>query len=397
MNTNLFIFINVFTFINLLILSSILLFRKKNSITNLLLAAIIIDPGLNFLNNIIILSGLIFNLPEALFLFQGTASFYGVLIYAYTLYMIGHKFNWKHPLNFITLGIILLDIWFYIDFRLMSVEEQTRYLECLTFKECFPEPMNIINALCVSLWMAYFIQSYITIRKHSLAAKNFFSDIDKLKIKYLNTFIILVIVLNFSLALLYTIIQTSYVEFLIIPIIVNIVNLFFLYYAFSQNTIYNQAEYCNLVETTEKLDQFKKILDPLCKEIKELMENNKSQKYRLTEIEIEENYQKILNYLASQKPYLDKKINLTKFSSDIGACSHNISLTINTKFKLNFFDFINFYRVEEAKKMLENLDKNIKLEAVGYECGFNSKSSFYRAFKKFTGTSPLEYQKNLNP
>lgn len=277
----------------------------------------------------------------------------------------------------------------------MSVEEQTRYLECLSFKECYPEPMNIINALCVTIWMAYFIQSYITLRKHAFAAKNFFSDIDKLKINYLNTFIILVIVLNFGLSVLYSTIQTSFVEYLVIPIIVNIVNLFFLYYAFSQNAVYNQAEYCNLVESTEKLDRFKEFQDPLCKEIKELMDEKKAKKYRLTEIEIEENYQKIIDYLASQKPYLDKKINLTKFSSDIGACSHNVSLTINTKFNMNFFDFINFYRVEEAKKMLENLDKNLKVEAVGYECGFNSKSAFYRSFKKFTGITPTEYQERI--
>lgn len=397
MENELYVAINLFTLLNLLIFSSILIFRPNNSVSNYLLALVILDPGLNFLNNIIILTNTIFKYPVFLFLFQGTALLYGILVYAYVNSMIGRKFKWLTPLNIITLLALLIDGWFYIEFLQMPTDAQNQYLTCLTFKECYPYQMNILNAFAVSIWMAYFVKAYIVLRKHISAAKNYFSDIDKIKVTYLKAFLILVISLNMGLAVLYSIISTAYVEYLVIPVIVNIVNLFILYYAFQQNAIFNITEYCTLVESTENLNRYKNLQEPLCKEIKELMNQNKMQKYRLTQIEIEENYNKIINYMETAKPHLDPKINLTKFSSDLGACSHTISLTLNTRFKMNFFDFINYYRVEEVKKCLSNIHElNIKIEAIGYECGFNSKSAFYRAFKKFTGFSPTEYLEKIH-
>lgn len=388
----LFLAINGFTLVNLIIFSSILAFRPNNSKTNYLLALVMIDPGLNFLNNIIILSGYIFKAPFFLFLFQGTAAVYGILVYAYVNSMIGKKFKWLSTLNILTLAIILLDIWYYIEFRLMPEEAQNRYLTCLTFKDCYPSQMNVINALCVTIWMAYFVKSYIVLKKYTFAAQNFFSDVERIKLKYLKTFVILVILLNLALAILYSAIPTSYVEYVVIPLIVNTVNLFLLYYAFSQNAVFNKIEYCTLVENNQTMERFESYQEPLCKEIKELMDSKNQAKYKLTQAEIEDIAQKITNYVNTQKPYLDKRINLTKFSSDIEACSHTVSLALNTYFKMNFFDFINHHRVEEAKRLLSRLDEhNLKVEAIGYECGFNSKTAFYRAFKKFTGLSPIDF------
>ncbi|NJN50097.1 MAG: AraC family transcriptional regulator [Polaribacter sp.] len=60
----------------------------------------------------------------------------------------------------------------------------------------------------------------------------------------------------------------------------------------------------------------------------------------------------------------------------------------------NFTDFINQFRVDFAKQMLGNKEfKNYTITAIGLEAGFNSKSSFYAIFKKFTNVTPLEFQK----
>jgi len=77
-----------------------------------------IDPGLNFINNTLINSGLMHKIPEVLFLFQGTAMFYGSLIYYFTLSMLGEKLSiksiLKNPLNYFILFILLLDYIFIL-------------------------------------------------------------------------------------------------------------------------------------------------------------------------------------------------------------------------------------------------------------------------------------------
>ena len=68
-----------------------------------------------------------------------------------------------------------------------------------------------------------------------------------------------------------------------------------------------------------------------------------------------------------------------------------LSHVINASFNQNFRDFINSYRIEESKSRLVQDDMNIL--NIAYEVGFNSKSAFNTAFKKFTGMTPKEYRK----
>ena len=73
-----------------------------------------------------------------------------------------------------------------------------------------------------------------------------------------------------------------------------------------------------------------------------------------------------------------------------------LSQVINEKFDKNFFDFINDYRVEEAKSMLADSTKaGLSIITIANDAGFNSKSSFYTAFNKHVGTTPSEFRKSL--
>jgi AraC-like DNA-binding protein len=60
---------------------------------------------------------------------------------------------------------------------------------------------------------------------------------------------------------------------------------------------------------------------------------------------------------------------------------------------MNFFDFINQYRVEEAKKLLADVETKRSILDIALMVGFNSTSTFYTAFKKFTGDSPVKFRK----
>ncbi len=75
--------------------------------------------------------------------------------------------------------------------------------------------------------------------------------------------------------------------------------------------------------------------------------------------------------------------------------SRTISEVINRYFDQNFSDFVNSFRIQEAISLLKNSDDKTTVLEILYAVGFNSKSSFYTAFKIKTGMTPSEFKKSL--
>lgn len=96
--------------------------------------------------------------------------------------------------------------------------------------------------------------------------------------------------------------------------------------------------------------------------------------------------------MEEKKVYKDEGVSLKSLSHQLNIPDRYLSHLINERLKKSFFDLINHYRVEEAKKMLvvDNDRKNV-LE-IAYEVGFNTKSAFNRAFKKHTSMTPTQYR-----
>jgi AraC-like DNA-binding protein len=388
-----FLLTNAFTILNIVILASILIFRKNNAAANIILAFVIIDPGLNFINNILIQSGAIFHVPFFLFIFQGTMLLYAPLVLAYVYLMTGNSFKWVSILNFLTLGAILLDVYYAVSFYQLDKASQITYLQGLTNGN-YPKDQEMLNNIFVLIMLAYFVVALIKIRKQRKSAFEFFSDIEKLKLNYIRWFVILLTSLNIALTISYAAFPTPIVEYFGIPLIIIIIYIYVVAYAFNRSAVLSHTEYCTFKENSGSMKAFARMEEPRCKEIAELKKNKG--KYKLTEMEMDLNYKKINDYLKSSKPYLDPNINLTKFSSDLEACSHNISLTINYKFGKNFFDLINSLRIDHAKQMLLELDQSqYTIESVSMASGFSTTSSFYRAFKKHTNCTPTEYLKKM--
>lgn len=90
----------------------------------------------------------------------------------------------------------------------------------------------------------------------------------------------------------------------------------------------------------------------------------------------------------------DANLSLWVLARHIGAQPNYISQTLNDAIGMNFFDFVNSYRVAEAKGLLSTTDKTV-LE-IAYEVGFNARSSFYNAFKRLTGETPTGYRKTMS-
>ena len=112
-----------------------------------------------------------------------------------------------------------------------------------------------------------------------------------------------------------------------------------------------------------------------------------------TEIEFQQKEQLRL-LLEEKKPYLDPELSLPKLAQMMNCSTHELSSLINRGFERNFYQLINAYRIEESKRLLlEERLSHLNILAIGFEAGFNSKTTFNTTFKNHTGMSPLEYRK----
>ncbi|MEL7119898.1 MAG: helix-turn-helix domain-containing protein [Bacteroidota bacterium] len=99
--------------------------------------------------------------------------------------------------------------------------------------------------------------------------------------------------------------------------------------------------------------------------------------------------------IEREQLYKKSKITLAALAQKIDTNPKYLSQSINAHLGISFADFINQYRVEEAKKLLQDVEnKNLTLEAIGLQAGFNSKTTFFRAFKKFTNQTPNQFLKS---
>lgn len=100
-----------------------------------------------------------------------------------------------------------------------------------------------------------------------------------------------------------------------------------------------------------------------------------------------------MSFLISSEKYLEKDFLLPDLYSHIQIAPHKISLAFNTILNRSFNSLINSLRVEKAKIYLkDNKYDQYKIEVIGNEVGFKSKSIFYKTFKQETGITPLKYK-----
>jgi len=128
------------------------------------------------------------------------------------------------------------------------------------------------------------------------------------------------------------------------------------------------------------------------------LQNQKKYETKLPGIEnIDELSVKLDLIMKESKPYLKPKLSLSELSQISGINTHLLSRIINEKFNRNFFEFVNYYRIEEFKSQLSKTENNnLTFLAIAYQVGFNSKTTFNTAFKKIVKKTPREYFK-LNP
>ena len=99
-----------------------------------------------------------------------------------------------------------------------------------------------------------------------------------------------------------------------------------------------------------------------------------------------------LSIIVEKELFLDQNLTLEMVAKELQVTKHLLSQYINETLGKSFSNLIKEYRVEKAKQLLQT-ESNFTIEGLGYDSGFSSKSTFFTAFKKITGSTPAEYQK----
>ncbi len=107
-------------------------------------------------------------------------------------------------------------------------------------------------------------------------------------------------------------------------------------------------------------------------------------------------FDKINELVVGNKMYLESNLSLSKLSEELGKSTQLISSVVNQYARRNFNDYINYYRIQDAKKILSNSQsEKYTISSIAFDMGFSSLSSFNSAFKKFEGTTPSAYRKGI--
>ncbi len=241
----------------------------------------------------------------------------------------------------------------------------------------------IINGGGLLFEAILYILSFIILQKYISRLKEYFSDIDVLKLSFIRAGLIILIIAVLLIFLPFTNghVRHEHEIFDIIAILVGLGLVFVIaFIAIIQPEIFNRVRLIAKAVPDNEEKPYPKY-----------------EKFRLPALEEEKYVKKLLEYMSEKKPFLNDELTLQNLADELSLSTHHLSMVLNLHCKQSFYNFINSYRVEDVKCKLINPEfKDHNILTIAYDAGFNSKSAFNTMFKKFTGRTPKEYRKQLS-
>jgi AraC-like DNA-binding protein len=243
----------------------------------------------------------------------------------------------------------------------------------------------------------------IMLKKHKSKIGEYFSYEENISLKWFAVFLVIFIIYHiFDNMLDMLFIGKEYSDILRIYIFfIRITYLLFLgIFGSRQAAIFRNGKSgigINFQQTefkTESILSDKADIQPI--DIEKGINKNMYKSYQLlTEEKKEKFIERIDMLMVEKRLFRNPELNIYDVAHELNTNITYISATINYKKKLNFHKYINTFRVSEAANMLKS-DEDLSIDDIIDHCGFNSRASFYRTFKKIKGITPSAYKKNHN-
>ncbi|MCP5061271.1 MAG: helix-turn-helix transcriptional regulator [Ignavibacteriae bacterium] len=307
-------------------------------------------------------------LPHLMMTAHPVLFLFGPLFLLYVIILISKvfKFNKIFLLHFIP---FLLNVIYLMPFYIESVEEKLRVLEEGGTGTDVVDYLITISMLVHVI--TYIVIVYSTVKKHTKNLMDSFSSIDKINLQWIQNiikwFLVVVAVMTVNV-ILYIIGYENFVDTytgIIVPVLIVII-----IYSIGYRGLFQPEIFTGEIEEQKKYK-------------KTFLESAKAEKY----------IENLISYMKSEKPYFKNDLTLKSLSEMSAIPYYHLSRIINENLKQNFFDFVNRYRIEEAKsRLLDPKFDHYSIFGIAQEVGFHSKSAFNIAFKKYTNKTPSQFR-----
>jgi AraC-like DNA-binding protein len=359
----------------LLMILFLFISKRGKKVSNYLLATFFILLFVNILDGLLGVYGFYTKHPSLAHLEDGLIFLFGPLFYFYTKSLV-----FKHsPIRRKTLihlvPFVLTTAAYQIFYHLQSKNYQEEIQHAIV-EQKLPFFFYVVVFLVYLHLIGYLLASFTLLKVYKATLKEKFSAIDKINLDWLK-FVLVSIAIIIGISFINTFLPAVEMQdfykysfpfaFIFFFLFINTV----VWKGLQQPEIFQGIE----GDTKTKVKKVTSISDfsedgMVAEKLQELMKN--------------------------EKLYLKSDLTVDQLAERSGYPSKKVSQVINDSFGKNFFDFINSYRIEEAKRIFqEATDPKQTVLEVMYACGFNSKSSFNTIFKEKTGVTPSSYKERF--
>ena len=342
--------------------------RQNNRLSDVLLGLVLIGMAFNIWEYMLGFSGISILWEQLNFFPRTFGMAFAPLCYFYFKSQIDKDFSFSKQ-----------DIWYFLPFIIHTVyhvgvfamgQDFVKTVEKNFHGPFYIPQLETFTEIALNVFFIYkSLKLYNEYRKWT---KTQFSDTESVSFKWFRNFLI-VLVISFVVYLLKMVIDRAYNLDFKDDWWDNLVGVALIYYV--SITGYAQAQPNTGLVFKEEEHKVENI-----------------QKEKFNESELATWKAKILKLMQDEKLYLQPELNLSDIANRLKTNISVLSGVVNNAFGKNFNDFVNEYRVKEFQERIQLPEnKNITLLGIAFDCGFNSKATFNRSFKKFTGKAPKEF------
>lgn len=301
----------------------------------------------------------------------------GPLVYWYVLSLTQSKYEWteKELFHLIPAIAVFIEIFPYLishtDLKYdLLLEAQVESTAKWRF------------ALMVGMGLVYLIFSYSLIQERQARLQDQFSSLDQWNLRWLRRCLL-------ATALIWVILLVASIDGIFGE------NLRYTSMAFSISTyILAFSGLYQSVLFNRSVQEYSQPVVQVAKSPRQWDEAELKRSMGLSIQDFQQDLRLIEHAMVEKKIYRDSALRLRDLAENVGLPEYVVSQLINAGFKMNFFDLVNGYRIREAQDLLGLRSReNSSIIEIAFEAGFNSKSAFNSAFKRYTGKTPSQFRK----
>ena len=367
--TPVFIVIFLFLFVSLFLFTH----NKGKNLSNKLLGFLFLSYGL-WVFDLYIAFFLYEDYPYLVHVFNNFLWLLGPCLLLYTQSVIYKDFRLrtKHLLH--TIPFFLFVLLSIFTFHIHSIEYKRIYLQ-----HAMADQSILIwgsSALILGYLLTYIIVAFRSILRYQEILSNMLSNSEKIRLSWLKFMLIGSFVIFFSLIIVVLNQYFRWEKTMPVGLLYLYIGLLLIFITITLFKSLKQPEIFSGIGTDEAIN---------------------TPKYPASTLTIEDSKKirdDLEQFMQEKKPYLDPDLSLRGLARELNLNERDLSQVINNTIGLRFFDYVNEYRIREAKYLIENPpDPKMTILEIMYDVGFNSKSSFNTAFRKFSGITPSEFKK----